>query len=208
MSHDDDLHHGHGHDHGHDHHHHDEPFHDDSPAEVPDHTPLADLPTEAVDLDSTGMVIVDHGSRRQASNAMLERFVEQLEGTGRYPIVEAAHMELAEPSIATAFDRCVQRGANKVLICPYFLLPGKHWNQDIPALAAEAAGRHPGVSFVVTAPIGLHPMMQQVIASRIDHCLAHIAGQADECESCAGTGRCSLNAAGVPAEAGAQAASG
>ena len=26
-----------------------------------------------------------------------------------YPIVEPAHMELAEPSIGTAFDRCVAR---------------------------------------------------------------------------------------------------
>ncbi|MEM6757675.1 MAG: CbiX/SirB N-terminal domain-containing protein [Planctomycetota bacterium] len=193
MSHDD------HHDHGHDHHHHGRPFHDDSPAEVPDHTPLADLPTEAVDLEATGMVIVDHGSRRQASNAMLERFVEHLEAEGRYPIVEAAHMELADPSIADAFDKCVQRGATNVLICPYFLLPGKHWSQDIPALAAEAAGKHPGVSFVVTAPIGLHPMMRDVIASRIDHCLAHIAGDAPECESCAGTGRCSLRTADVEA---------
>ncbi|MEO0586020.1 MAG: CbiX/SirB N-terminal domain-containing protein [Planctomycetota bacterium] len=192
--------HHHGHDHGH-HHHHDEPFHDDSPAEVPDHTPLADLPTESVDLGTTGMVIVDHGSRRTASNAMLEVFVEKLESARRYPIVEAAHMELAEPSIATAFDKCVQRGATKVLICPYFLLPGKHWSQDIPALAQEAAGKHPGVSFVVTAPIGLHPMMQDVITSRIDHCLAHIAGDAAECESCAGTGRCALKTAEVEATA-------
>lgn len=109
-----------------------------------------------------------------------------------FEIVEPAHMELAEPSIGTAFDRCVERGATKVLICPYFLLPGKHWDQDIPELAAEAAGRHPGVPFVVTAPIGLHPMMKQVIENRIEHCISHMAGTAPECESCAGTGRCSF----------------
>jgi hypothetical protein len=31
--------------------------------------------------------------------------------------------------------------------------------QDIPALAAEAAKKHPGVSYLVTAPIGLHKSM-------------------------------------------------
>lgn len=31
--------------------------------------------------------------------------------------------------------------------------------QDIPALAASAAEKHPGVSYIVTAPIGLHELM-------------------------------------------------
>ena len=31
--------------------------------------------------------------------------------------------------------------------------------QDIPALAALAAEKHPGVSYIVTAPIGLHELM-------------------------------------------------
>ena len=43
-----------------------------------------------------------------------------------YAIVEPAHMELAEPSIGTAFDRCIERGARLVVIHPYFLLPGRH----------------------------------------------------------------------------------
>lgn len=145
---------------------------------------------------TTAIVIVDHGSRRGASNEMLEHFVEAFEAGSQYAIVEPAHMELAEPSIATAFDRCIQRGATTVVVCPYFLLPGRHWSQDIPNLAARAAAKHPGVRYMVTAPIGLHPMMQRVIESRIDHCLSRVAGEADECESCAGTtAGCAMKAA-------------
>jgi sirohydrochlorin ferrochelatase len=144
---------------------------------------------------TTGIIIVDHGSRRAESNEMLERFVLDYARTSHYAIVEPAHMELAEPSIAAAFDRCVSRGAKRVVVAPYFLLPGKHWDEDIPALTAAAASRHPHVPFVVSAPIGLHPMMRQVIEARIDHCLRHIAGQAPECESCAGLGRCRFQTA-------------
>lgn len=149
------------------------------------------------DLADTGVVIVDHGSRRAASNEMLEQFVARFaeQWTQTYPIVEPAHMELAEPSIATAFDRCVERGARRVMICPYFLSPGKHWNQDIPDLAREAASKHHGVAFVVTAPIGLHPMMAEVIASTLSHCVSHTQGQAEECASCSGTGRCQFRQA-------------
>lgn len=144
------------------------------------------------DPSVTAIIIVDHGSRRAESNRMLEQFVQQFADMAHFDIVEPAHMELTEPSIATAFDRCVQRGAKQVVVCPYFLLPGKHWEQDIPALTAKAATKHPGVAYLVTAPIGLHPMMHNVIQSRIDHCLSHVAGKADECESCAGTGRCAM----------------
>ena len=148
------------------------------------------------ELDHTGIVIVDHGSTRVESNRMLEAFVQRYRQTTRYRIVEPAHMELAEPSITTAFERCVERGARRVVVCPYFLLPGKHWHQDIPALTRSAAQRHAGVGYMVTAPIGLHPKMADVIESRISHCLAHVAGQAEECESCRGTGRCVMHAPG------------
>jgi sirohydrochlorin ferrochelatase len=139
-----------------------------------------------------GLVVVDHGSRRQESNHMLERMAEMIAEAVDYPIVEPAHMELAEPSIQTAFDRCVERGATMIVVSPYFLLPGKHWDEDIPALTAEAAARHPDVPFLVTAPLGLHPGMAGVVASRVAHCVSHVDGDAAECEACAGTGRCAV----------------
>lgn len=154
------------------------------------------MPNNPPDKAPTGIVIVDHGSRRAESNAMLEHFVEQFTDLAGTDIIEPAHMELAEPSIATAFNRCVERGAKRVVVCPYFLLPGKHWTQDIPELTERAAAKHPGVAYLVTAPIGLHPMMHDVIRSRIDHCLSHVAGNAEECESCVGTGRCKVHIGG------------
>ena len=150
-----------------------------------------------IDPAHTGVVIVDHGSRRQASNEMLEQFVARFAEVSGYGIVEPAHMELAEPSIATAFGRCVERGAELVVVHPYFLLPGRHWHTDIPELVAAAAEHHPGVRWLVTAPLGLHPGMLAVMQDRITHCLSHVAGDADECEVCRGTGRCQLHEAAV-----------
>lgn len=103
------------------------------------------------DWPGTGIVIVDQGSRRQESNRRHEAFVEGWRASGRYPMVESAHMELADPSIPTAFDACVA-AATHVVIAPFFLWPGTHWDRDIPALAAQAAARHPGVGYLVTAP--------------------------------------------------------
>jgi sirohydrochlorin ferrochelatase len=122
-------------------------------------------------LEKVGVIIVDHGSKRAASNEMLLEVVEMFRQSGGFAIVEPAHMELEEPSLQTAFDCCVAQGAETVVIHPYFLLPGNHSQHDIPALAAEAAVRHPGVRFLVTAPLGLHPLMVQIMRQRIAECL-------------------------------------
>ena len=139
---------------------------------------------------ATGIVIVDHGSRRAASNDMLLRVVDLFLDQNEASIVEPAHMELAEPSIDTAFGRCRARGAARIVVHPYFLLPGRHWSEDIPQLSAEAAARHGNIPFLVTAPLGLDPRMAQVIATRIEQCERHASGEDDACELCAGTDRC------------------
>jgi sirohydrochlorin ferrochelatase len=121
--------------------------------------------------EKTGVILVDHGSRRDESNHMLLEVVDAYRKHANWQIVEPAHMELAEPSIATAFARCVEQGANLVVVFPYFLAPGKHWHEDIPRLAAEAAADHPDVCHVVSAPLGLHELMLQIIDDRISRCL-------------------------------------
>ena len=133
----------------------------------------------------TGIIIVDHGSRRDESNRMLEevaamfaqRFAE------RYEIVEPAHMEIAEPSIATAYARCVERGARRIVVCPFFLGPGKHWTSDIPRLAGEAAQSFEGTEYHVTMPLGIDDLILELLAKRIGLCVDH----GYRCESCRGT---------------------
>jgi sirohydrochlorin ferrochelatase len=141
---------------------------------------------------SLGVVIVDHGSRRQDANRRHEDFVRAWAARSAHPVVEAAHMELAEPSIGTAFDACVAAGATTVVVAPYFLWPGNHWDRDIPALAARSAARHPGVHYLVSAPLGPHPLLMDIVDQRIAYCIAHVAGDVPECDVCAGTGSCRL----------------
>lgn len=142
------------------------------------------------DTATLGVILVDHGSRREESNRLLLEVVANFAAMSGLPIVEPAHMELAEPTIAAAFTRCVERGARTVVVFPYFLLPGRHWHEDIPRLTAEAARVHPSVKFLVTAPFGLHPLMSEVISQRIARCLAHAEGDAAACDACDASDHC------------------
>ena len=146
-----------------------------------------------------GVVIVDHGSRRPQSNQMLEEvarlFAERF--AQRYEIVEPAHMELCEPSIATAYGRCVRRGATHVVVCPFVLGPGKHWTSDIPALTAAAAAEFPGTQYHVAQTLGLDDLILELLNKRAGHCVENNF----LCDVCKGTNRSGECAAASPARA-------
>jgi sirohydrochlorin ferrochelatase len=135
----------------------------------------------------TGIIIVDHGSRRDESNRMLEElsrlFAQRFQE--KYHIVEPAHMELAEPSIATAYATCVKRGATRIVILPFFLGPGKHWTWDIPRLTSEAAAKFPHTTYHVTPTLGIDDLILDLLDKRASGC--------DQngylCEICKGTPR-------------------
>ena len=122
-------------------------------------------------LAETGVVLVDHGSKNAEANDMLLRVAQAYRKATGAAIVEPAHMELAEPTIEQAFERCVEQGARLVIVHPYFLSPGRHSTTDIPHLAAQAASNHPGIAYRVTEPLGLDPRMTAVIQRRVKETL-------------------------------------
>jgi len=133
----------------------------------------------------TGIIIVDHGSRRTESNQMLEEVARlfAVRFGQKYDIVQPAHMELAEPSIATAYATCVNSGAKLVVVCPFFLGPGKHWTSDIPRLVAEAAMDHPGTRYHVAQTLGIDDLILDLLDKRASHCAEH----GYLCDICRGT---------------------
>ena len=118
------------------------------------------------------VLLVDHGSRRAQANALLDEvagLVKQRLGVGS--IVEPAHMEIAEPTVARGFSRCVEQGATKIVVHPFMLAPGRHVTEDLPRLIAEAAKGHEGVTFTMAAPLGSHAGVIDAVIERCEAAL-------------------------------------
>ena len=115
---------------------------------------------------SKALLIIDHGSKREDANKMLEGVAEMLRRQRPGLIVHIAHMELAEPTIRQGFDACVRDGASAVIAHPYMLSPGRHATGDIPSMVEDAAAAFPHVKFCVTAPLGLHDKIGEVVLER------------------------------------------
>ena len=110
-----------------------------------------------------GILLIDHGSKRKASNEHLNSIAASYQSTWdeitaandgddddgddaidssrviQEVVVRASHMEIAPPSILDTLRRLILEDEVTTAICvPYFLSPGKHATIDVPELIDEA----------------------------------------------------------------------
>ena len=114
------------------------------------------------------LVLVDHGSKVEEANKLLEKICTSLRSRPKtgFDIIEYCHMELAEPTIKQAIDNCVSKGADEIVVHPYFLSPGRHSKSDIPRMVKKATRNHDGLIYRVTEPLGFHHKILEVIIER------------------------------------------
>lgn len=90
-----------------------------------------------------------------------------------YPIVEIAYLELAEPAIPIAAETCITLGATRVKLLPYFLSAGAHVVDDLEKHRRELGLRFPEVEFQLCPPLGLHPLMVEIVMDRLESDLSN-----------------------------------
>lgn len=120
-----------------------------------------------VERDRVAVLLIAHGSRHAPANDDLHQLAARFAEKARYPIVEACFLELAEPDIAKGGDRCVERGAERILMIPYFLSAGVHMLRDLTAERDGLILRHPGVEFRLGTTLGPHPLLEEIVADRV-----------------------------------------
>ena len=111
------------------------------------------------------VILVDHGSRKSEANNMLMEVASKYKELYNIEIVEAAHMELSEPSISTAFRKCVDQGAQRIICHPFFLSRGRHVQEDIPEMMRAAAAEHSDIEleYSITEPLGVQEKILELI---------------------------------------------
>ena len=117
--------------------------------------------------DRTAVLLIAHGSRRAEANDDLVRLAEILLGKQVYSIIQTAYLELADPGIAAAAEKCVAAGARRVKMLPYFLSAGAHVTEDLERYRRELTERFPQVVFELCPPLGLHPLMVEIVMDRV-----------------------------------------
>jgi sirohydrochlorin ferrochelatase len=114
----------------------------------------------------TALLLIAHGSRQAEANDDLLYVAESLRRRGW--VVAESYLELAEPDIDAAAERCIGQGAARVVLLPYFLSAGVHVLRDLAAARDRLAGRWPHVEFRLAEPLGRHPLLIEVVAQRAE----------------------------------------
>ena len=118
-----------------------------------------------------GVLIVAHGSRRKQT----ERTLETVAQTARQKLpgtpMEIAYMEFSERNIPAGLDALAGRGANEIVVVPYFLFDGIHIQEDIPEALEQYRAAHPDVKITMGNPLGTDERLAAILAERALECL-------------------------------------
>ena len=103
------------------------------------------------------LILVAHGSRREASNEEIRRLTGTLteKAGSRFDLVSCAFLGLVDPSIPEGSEQAVRHGASEIVILPYFLSAGRHVAEDIPAAVAAKRRQYPKVTISIAPYLGL-----------------------------------------------------
>jgi sirohydrochlorin ferrochelatase len=120
----------------------------------------------------TAILLMGHGSRVPEANDVLHTVAEMVHAGTGFDIVEVAFREKHPPDIQEGIDRCIARGAERILLYPYFLYAGAHVLEDLPDEMEKAARRHPRLKMVLGKPLGVHPKLGEIVSERVAETLA------------------------------------
>jgi sirohydrochlorin ferrochelatase len=125
---------------------------------------------------SAGVVVFAHGSRVEPANEAVRAAARELASAGGFEHVEAAFLELGEPDLPGAVARLAAAGVARVVVIPYFVMPGLHLERDLPRIVAEISENYRDLEIEVTPSLDGHPAMTQILLDRMRAALSKSIG--------------------------------
>lgn len=113
-----------------------------------------------------GLIVFAHGSPVEAANDTVRAFAELIRARSDYDIVEAAFLDGGVPDLPQAVRELVQSGIRRIVVVPYFLVPGLHLTRDLPGIVDDLRGIYKGVSIRVTESLDGHPALVEAVLDR------------------------------------------
>ncbi|MBE0598282.1 MAG: CbiX/SirB N-terminal domain-containing protein [Desulfuromonadales bacterium] len=115
----------------------------------------------------TAILLIGHGSRVAGANQPLYEIATLVQEMTGCEIVEVCCRQAQADWLQAGIDRCVARGAERLLLHPYFLYAGAHVVDELPAQMALAAKRHPQLAMLLSEPLGVDRKLAEVVCARL-----------------------------------------
>ncbi|MDZ4821051.1 MAG: sirohydrochlorin chelatase [Planctomycetota bacterium] len=123
-------------------------------------------PLSADPSERPGILLIGHGTRDPVGQGEFLQLAGLVaEKCPDWP-VEAGFLELAEPSIAVAFERLLARAVQDIVVVPALLFSAGHAQRDIPDAILAAAEKHSVRSICMTPALQCNPLLLELSARR------------------------------------------
>ena len=115
----------------------------------------------------TVLLAVAHGSKDEASQAVVQDLLDMAARRRPGLRAEAAFVDNASPSVATAVTRLAGDGVNDIAVVPLLLSAASHSKTDIAASVQAGRVAHPALRLRYGRPLGPHPVLVAVLEQRL-----------------------------------------
>ncbi len=100
------------------------------------------------------LLLFSHGSLLCGAGEALDAHAARLRQTGEWDMVVVGYLNYSAPTFAEAVAECAAHGATRILVLPFFLVPGYFVTHSLPQCLEAAQAAHPGLAFTVAEAIG------------------------------------------------------
>jgi sirohydrochlorin ferrochelatase len=128
---------------------------------------MTDKPIFDASAEKSAVILLGHGSRAAGAAEDMEKVVARLMDDPQYDMVDICQMSGLGDHFPEVFDRCVGRGATRIVVVPYFLHFGVHLRQDVPGMMMEKALQHPNVKLILGKHLGFDDALVDIVKKRI-----------------------------------------
>lgn len=132
-----------------------------------------------------GIIILVHGTRGKKGTLEVRQTFKRLshELNSLLPDsseISGAALQFNHPNMEEAITNLLNKGAQTIVIVPYFLFAGRHITEDIPQIVNKFKSAHPGIKFIITETLGHNTSFANIITSRIKDAVPDLWGNGDK----------------------------
>ncbi len=110
-----------------------------------------------------GVVLFAHGSLLCGAGETLAAHAAELKKRGVCRYVEAGFLNYSKPTFADAVRALQQQGVYRVCVVPYFLVPGKFVQVDLPQAIEEVRAEFSQLEFVTGEALGASELLAEAL---------------------------------------------
>ena len=115
-------------------------------------------------MSTLGALVIGHGSLHAGSGAAMIRVAARLHDLHNLPLTGAGFLNFSEPSFEYALQRLINKGAQQIVVVPYFLVPGYFVRVSLAEKVAAAQKAYNQLQ--LAEPMGDHQAMADLVVER------------------------------------------